>query len=524
MIDFTTLATTAAVGTGTRPLRAADLPGPIAGTISPAQPGEESDAAELLLQAAAGYAVLRRARVPDGPDLPPLQLPPSTRPVAPDEVVALLHRLSGSATLRDTLQHETLAAVGARGLTLPADLLLPLFSEMARPGVPASAVRAVAGLLDERGWALVSLDPVWSKALRRSGTGSLGSAADPGESRVWEEGAAAQRAGYLASVRRVDPAAGLALLEPGFAAEPPEVRELFVRQLREGLGAEDEAFLEARLDDRAKGVREAAAGLLAVLPGSAFLARAEALARTAVHRRQRLLRAAVTVVDGIEANAATRRDLYREKDPEKTAPERLHLFDVLSLVRPDRWPALVGATAIELATGPAEYNGASIDLRPTFAVAALRWRDAELAEALAAGNPNLLSPLLPVLRPAARDRLVTEALGGPGAELLTQVVHLPMSPRVAVAALEAIRSQARSRPRHHLVIGLLGPLAAHADPLAAPALVDSLRAFERGLDKEAGTGLRRAIADASAVLQLRQALAEALMPYPVLTPTVHQEG
>ncbi|MCC6494848.1 MAG: hypothetical protein IT193_01170 [Propionibacteriaceae bacterium] len=521
MIDFATLATTAAVGTGTRPLLAADLPGPIAGAIAPeVRAGDQPDPADLLLQAAAGYSILRAARVPDGPDLPPLQLPPPSRPAAPDEVVALLHRLRSSATLRDSLQQETLAAVGARGLTLPADLLLSLFSELARPGVPAGAVRAVAGLLDQRGWALVGLDPVWAEALRRAGT-----AADPLESRTWEVGGAAQRAEHLASVRRVDPAAGLALLEPVIATEPPEVRELFVWQLREGLGAADETFLEARLDDRAKAVRTAAAALLALLPGSGYVARAEALARQSVHRRQRLLRPTVTVVDGIEATAATRRDLYREKDRDLTRPERLHLADALAIVPPGRWPALVGATAIELATGPAEYHDTPIDLRPAFAAAALRWRDAELAEALAAGDPNLLSPLLPVLHPAARDRLVAAALGGgSGADLLTRIVQVPMSPRVAVAALEAIRVLARSRPRHHLVIGLLGPLAVHADPLVAPALVDGLRAFERALDKEAGPALRRAIADASAALQLRQAITEALLPYPVLTPTVPQEG
>jgi len=521
VIDFTTLATTAAVGTGTRPVRAAELPGPIAGTLGPGGlPGEESDGADVLLQAAAGYAILRRARVPDGPDLPALQLPPPSRPVAPDEVVSLLHRLRSSATLRDSLQHEALAALGARGLTLPAEQLLSLFFEVARPGVPAGAVRAVAGLLDERGWALVDLDPVWAKALRGARTD-----AGPLNSRTWEEGVAAQRAEHLAAVRRVDPAAGLALLETVFTSEPPEVRELFVWQLREGLGAADEAFLEARLDDRARAVREAAAGLLALLPGSAFVARAEKLARQCVHRRQRLLRSTVTVVEGIEETAATRRDLYRARNAENATPGRLHLADVLALVPPARWPALIGATAIELATGPAEYQGAPIDLRPALAVAALRWRDAELAEALAASDPALLSPLLSILAPAARDRLVVDTLRGPsGPELLARLVQLPMSPRVAVAALDAIRVQARSRARHHVVIGLLAPFAVHADPLAAPALVDGLRAFESSLDKDSGPALRRAIADASAALQLRQGIAEALQAYPVLTPSAHQEG
>ena len=87
----------------------------------------------------------------------------------------------------------------------------------------------------------------------------------------------------------------------------------------------------------------------------------------------------------------------------------------------------------------------------------------------------------------------------------------------------------------HRLVELVGPLAFNSDPLAAPALVERLRDLERRLPDEAGPAVRRSIAAAAAVLQLRQAVAEALLPYPVLTPgsgrapgrsggETHQEG
>lgn len=545
MIDFAGLATAAAVGTGTRPLRAADLPEPIAAAIGvgaeplvepvestppvPAEPAPATaDPAGLLLDAAAAWSSVRRARIAAGPDLPPLRLPAPTRPEAPGTVVSLLHRIRSTGAHREALQHEVLTALAVRGLTLPPELLLQLLGEVSR----AEVARDVAALLDERGWALVGLDPVWSKALTKAGAAS-----DVTDPRVWDEGSAAQRAQHLAAIRAADADAGRALLEtPEFAREPAETRELLVRELAVGLSAADEAFLEARLDDRAKSVRGAAADLLSRLRGSAYVARAEAIAAAHMQRRQRMLRQPLTVVTPVPVTAATRRDQYREKDPDKTPAERLHLVDAIAIVPTDRWPTLVGATAAELATGLAEYHGNPIDLRPALARAALRWRDAELAEVLVAQDRTLLAGLLPVLRPPRRDQLLAEALGaGRGVALLDAVVHRPLAPALSVAAADALDQLARGRGNLHRLGELVGPLALNSDPLAAPALVERLRSLERRLPDEAGPAVRRNITAAAAVLQLRQAVAEALLPYPVLAQgsgrapgrsggETHQEG
>ncbi len=535
MIDFAQLATAAAVGTGTRPVRRDELPPEIAAVVTPPphpvppsgkeQPSPRADGpdqprtadpATVLLDAAAAYAVVRSAAVAPGPDLPAVHLPTSSRPEAPAVVVALLRRIRAGAQLRDELQHELLDQLASRGLGLPPDLLVELLGEVARPGT----ARDVGALLDDRGWALVGLDPVWSRALARSG--AVAHLADP---RTWDEGTAAQRAEYLAGLRATDPDAGRALLEaPGFAKEPAETRELLVGALATGLGPADQDFLDTVLGDRAKGVRKVAAELLAGLRASSTVARAEALARQHVERRQRLLRPALTVVSAVPVTAQTRRDQYREKDAAGTPAERLHLFDVIARVPTDRWPALVGATAIELATGPAEYNGSPIDLRPAFVEAALRWRDAELATAVARSDASLLGALLPVLSPTTRDRLLVDAFtAGLANGLMETVVERPLPPELALAVLGALKRLLRGASLYR-VAAMVGPLAMHADPLAVPALVDGLRDLERRLPDDAAPAIRRSVQTAAAAAQLRQAVSEALAPYPVLTPDTHKEG
>ncbi len=506
MIDFAGLGTAVAVGTGTRPVSVGDLPEPIATVVGPGT----ADAADVLLDAAAAWVAARDASVRPGPGLAPLRLAPPSKPAAPAPVVALLRRVRADGTLRDALQHEALIALAGRGLTLPPDLLLELLADSHRHEV----ARDLAAVLDDRGWALVGLDAAWTDALARSGASR-----EPADPRAWDEGGLAQRTGYLRALRATQPAAARALLEtPAFAKEPPDARETFVRALDVGLSADDEPFLEGRLDDRARAVRHAAADVLAGLSGSAYLRRAEDLAARHLQLKSRFLRHAALVAQPVPVTAQTRRDGYPESDAEKTPAERLHLLHVISLVPTDRWPEVLGASAVELATGPAEYHGSPIDLSSAFVAAAHRWRDAELAEALAASRPGLIPGLLAVLPPARRDQLAAEALrSGSDAGLLNQVVSRPMAPALAVAALDAIATLAGGKPQYHRIAELVVPLAVNADPLAAPALVERLRSLEQRLPAEKAAAARRAVGRAAAALQLRQALAEALLPYPVLT-------
>lgn len=509
MIDFEQLTVIAAVGVGTRPVPVAELPPQVAAGVSGDEP------AQVMLDAAAGYAVVLRSRVPDGPDAPALRLPAPTRPAAPAAAVALLRRVRAGGRLQEALQREALGMLADRGYTLPPDLLIELLGELRRPDLAQpDLARQLAGLLDDRGWALAGLNPAWDAALARGG--GVADAADP---RWWLEGTVAQRLEYFVALRGSDPAVARALLEdPGFAKEPAETRERLVQQLLVNLGPGDEAFLETRLDDRAKGVRETAAGVLAHLRGSAYLGRAEALASRHLQRRPRLLRATLNVLTGLPATVATRRDQYPTKDGQNTPLERLQALHVIGLVPTERWPALAGADAVELATSPHEYNGSAVDAAPAWIEAAVRWRDTDLAIALVEQDPARIPSLLPVLSPVQRSRYLSAALrSGRLTDLgaITQLLPRRADGTLAAAVVDTLRRESGNRGRHHQFPEVIRALALAADPAIAGPLADDLRDLDARLPDNPGPAVRRAINEATAALQLRQALSEALPPPPV---------
>ncbi len=511
---FEALATAAALGTARRPVDRASLPDAVAGTL----PDGHEDPAALLLDAAASFALVRRATVAPGPDAPPLALPAPTRPQAPDAFVALFHRARAGGSLKEPLTREALRLLAERGLTLPPALLLDLLAELDRPDAPR---RLVAAVLDERGWALVRLNSHWGRRLAGAGT------AETLDDRVWAEGTLAQRVAHLTALRAADPAAGRALVAGlEWKKETADARAQFLGALLPGLSPDDEVLLERGLDDRARGVREVAAGLLARLPGSAFSARAEALATAHVRRERRPLRGVATVAHGVPRTAATTRDGY-PADEDSPAAARQRLAHVIALVPTDRWPALVGASAAELAVGPVEGDGGPVDLTGAWVLAALRRRDADLASALVAAHPEAAARLLPVLPSAERARqLVRLVRGAPERyAALDDALAGPFDAALTAAALELAEVWAGAGGQGRWVLPrLLARLstqgaAAGAGPAAArlQAIAERLPADERSL--------RRSLADAAAALQLRAALADSLADHPVLHAVpADQEG
>jgi len=165
---------------------------------------------------------------------------------------------------------EWLAAVAARGLRLPPQLL-PALLDRARRG--RSADGSVARLVAEAGgprvrW-LAGLNPDWEFVLAESLAGE----------EAWRLGTASQRRAYLTALRAHDPGAARELITGGWAAAGPEERVMFVSVVAEGLSLADEPLLEAALDDGAAFVRKMAAEVLAALPGSALSQRMAERAR-----------------------------------------------------------------------------------------------------------------------------------------------------------------------------------------------------------------------------------------------------
>lgn len=219
------------------------------------------DPAAVLLDQAALLTAARRAGRPAGHAEPLPAAEPDPRPlVGPAAAARLARMLSGDQL---DLLTEWLAAVAARGLRVPAQLLPGLLDRALRVS-PADAelrrLAAAAGGTRAR-W-LASLNAEWTFAAAD---------APPGDD-AWRLGDAGQRRGYLAALRAADAGAAMDLITAGWDTAGTAERVMFLSVLAAGpaLGPADEPLLEAALDDRAGDVRSWAAYLLSSLPGSAL--------------------------------------------------------------------------------------------------------------------------------------------------------------------------------------------------------------------------------------------------------------
>jgi hypothetical protein len=84
----------------------------------------------------------------------------------------------------------------------------------------------------------------------------------------WQHARPAQKAAFIRSLRGRDAAHARALVETALPGEQAPARLALVKALAEGLGPDDHPLLESLAKDRAPTVRDAAAALLAKLPGS----------------------------------------------------------------------------------------------------------------------------------------------------------------------------------------------------------------------------------------------------------------
>ncbi|GAA5120171.1 DUF5691 domain-containing protein [Pseudonocardia adelaidensis] len=244
------LVSTALLGTQRRRFDPGGLPAP----VRPLVPDEPEAG---LLTAAAVLATYRRAgRVPARPGSRPAAPGRDERPLVPPAARRRLLRLPAE------LLPEWLDAVRERGLRVPQENLRALV-DAARTRPPLRAPLAAAA--GPAGAWLGERNPAWA---------FLASAV-PGvvDDQAWEYGNALQRRDWLGRTLAADPPAARAALAATWASEPAGVRADFLAVLGEHLDAGDEPFLEAALDDRAAPVREAAADLLARLPGSRLAAR-----------------------------------------------------------------------------------------------------------------------------------------------------------------------------------------------------------------------------------------------------------
>jgi hypothetical protein len=312
------------------------------------------DPAAALLEAAAAALTYRRAGVtPSSGHAPVEAAPPETDRPLPGPAGARLLRLltdggaPGGAQQAQELLAQWLTAAAEHGGFVPPESLPALLDAGRRNSVLRPAIGRVAGL---RGTWLAEMRPDWHW-LRDEAPG----AAAPADPEVWETGTGGERLAFLIRLRGTDPAAALALLESTWRTETPEDRTRFVGALDTGLSPADDAFLDDALDDRRKGVREAALDLLRRLPESSLGRRMAARALAAVRLgRDALGRDRLDVSPPPELSTELRRDGVGAQPAHGTGVQAWLLEEVIAGTPLTTWTEAFGrspAAVVDLARG-----------------------------------------------------------------------------------------------------------------------------------------------------------------------------
>ena len=496
-MTFDALASIAAVGTGQR----SSLPP--TGALSAYLPGPgENDPQALayaLLDSAAALAVVRRATPAAAPGDPVPPAPDDGLPEPPAHVVSLLGPLladdAGAIRLtsdRAYVLGEALALVAEAGMRLPHRLL---GVALARRDLRAS-VRPVLGARGE--WLLAQLQAAGLD-------GVAGPAAAPNADEVWETGTSEERLAWFRHARTVDPDGARATAVAVWKESPAAFRTELMSVVAATAVPADEAFCEAGLDDRAEGVRVAAAEALSRLPDSAFVARMAARARGsiaigalepgALHRLLKRTIRTLRVTPYEPDEAAVRDGLSRKL----SSAERL--TRLVAAVPPTLWPTLVGATAAELVT--LHQDEPRWELVGGIVTATLRNADADTANVLVAAgvlDPRLVPLLSTEAVLAVLSRVAPTLLG-------TVVGHVPTPwPQAVVTAV----GQQLVGSNGHQVRPEVWTMFARAVPVRLAA---GWGQRLRGLGQPDGRIVRNLLRDTTSVLTVRALIADELRPF-----------
>jgi hypothetical protein len=333
----------------------------------------------VLLEDAAVEVARRRAGWPLGEVAPPEPAPEEDRPAVARPAAERLVRIMGGE--HERLLPEWLSAAAGTGSRVPP-FVLP---ELLERGRRDRSIRVHLGVLaGQRGRWLAALNPDWDYLLEEP-TGE-----------TWELGGAADRRAHLRALRKADPARARGLLESTWERETPDDRAEFVEVLADGLSMDDEPFLESALDDRRREVRQAAANLLARLPGSRLSRRMAERARACVA----IAGNAILIEAPRACDKAMERDGIRPKPPRGIGERAWWLQQVIA-----RAPLAVWGRP------PAQLLQMRIpdwdaDVRTAWVRAAVLQKDPEWARAMFGWDP--IADLLESLPPGEQQELAAD--------------------------------------------------------------------------------------------------------------------
>lgn len=465
----------------------------------------------LLLRAGLRDVYRRAGYIPPRAPEPFPPAPEVTETICPPAVApALLEMIERGPTL-PSAPPEAFRALERRRWVLPHGTLVTTLSSPLR-------VPELLPVLGERGRWLAGLNGAWRWAVAGERTPE-----PPEVERIWAEGTKGERAALIRRLRESDPAGARERMAAGFASEPADLRQDLVRALEINLSPADEPFLERALDDRSKGVRQAAAALLARLPESAFVGRMVERARGLVARRRMSRR--LTLHPASRLPDDWRRDGIGPAPSGGPEEELVRTVQVLSSM-----PAAVLARELDVSPGEvieaAERFGAAPLIGAWSRNAARDERDAllpllwdmwwtkPLQRRMDEGTLVMLAQTMP--QDVLRQR-VQGLLGDPpaGTEhfivLVLNEVSRPWPPDISRSALDLLRRWLDLTLRKQRNDGrwpqLIPPLAAHAAPETIDATLELLADIERAKVLPAWNGELRQGADA---LRLRRRFWDAM--------------
>jgi hypothetical protein len=400
---------------------------------------DRSDPEAAVLQAGAALGLYRQAgvRLPVDERPAPAPSPPETRGYVSPAAAERLDAILGGG-YRPVLG-EWLGRVAGAGLLVPPDRLPALLhAASVDHRVRPLAVEVVG----ERGRWLAGLNPAWAWA-----------AGDEDVAATWATGSREARRLLLARLRATEPTPARELLASTWATETPEDRAAFVALLGAGLSMDDEPFLEAALDDRRKEVRQAAAGLLARLPGSRLAARMAERSRPLVQEGR--------LPDQVDAGML--RDGIVAKPPAGVGQRAWWFHQLVAATPLATWPA--PAQSVEKAGAP---------LRQAWAAAATLQGDEEWAGALLDAGVEEPALLAAVSHERAVAYVATRVAAGGLAPAVLDLLDAcpdPWGPALSLAVVERLGELVKTPARPDT---RLAGLAARLDPSVAAAATDAL--------------------------------------------------
>ena len=407
---------------------------------------------EQLLARAATAAVYRRAGTLPRQGLRPVdQAAPESLPRCSDAAALRLVAILGGEF--SGVLDEWLELARERAVRAPAELVPAL---LAAGRGRRDAVLAVAG---ERGRWLSRLDDAWDVG------------ADDDD--VWRTGTLEARRSWLRRGRADDPATARAALEETWDEEDPRTRAALLGELATGLSLDDEAFLEAALDDRRQEVRATAADLLARLPESQLSLRTTERAKPLL-RVGRGVRARLEAELPDELDDAAARDIVLAKPPRGTGERAWWLTQILAATPLAVWERELGRRPAELVSLPVANKLASA-VQHGWSHAAARQLDPVWAEALL---PKTWDPRLIVALPReVAERQVRQAITNTRAHAALDQLPRPWG-------LELSRELVRRGFLNRELALALDPRVLDDLPVDAAPAVDQLLAFRHDLHKE----------------------------------------